>query len=149
MDDTEARDLETLTPKMPTKIGGFALAITGIFTVVMAAQTYAVWIMRSWHIAVPLVMLALGVSGVFLGMKVATLRGWASIAGTAVAALSTLVFGAWGAYGFLHGFISLLGLAIVPMSAIACALSATTISAGIRADDARERLHKSGLRLGF
>jgi hypothetical protein len=35
------------------------------------------------------------------------------------------------------------------MSAIACALSATTISAGIRADDARERLHKSGLRLGF
>jgi len=149
MDDTEARDLETLSPELPTKIGGFALAITGIFTVVMAAQTYAVWFMRGWHIAVPFVMLALGVSGVPLGWKVATLRGWASIAGTAVAALSTLVFGAWAVYSLVHGFVSLLGLAIVPMSAITCALSATTISAGIRADEARERLHKSGLRMGF
>ncbi len=149
MDDTEARDLETLTPKMPTKIGGFALAITGIFTVVMAAQTYAVWIMRSWHIAVPLVMLALGVSGVFLGMKVATLRGWASIAGTAVASVPGLLLGAWAVYSILHGLLSLLALAVVPMSALACALSATTISAGVRADEARERMHKSGLRLGF
>ncbi len=149
MDESEVRDLETLTAKLPTKIGGFALAITGIFTVVLAAQTYAVLLMRGWLIAVPFVMLLLGVSGVVLGWKVATLRGWASIAGTAVAAVATLVFGAWAVYSIAHGFISLLGLAVVPMSALACALSATTISAGVRADEARERLHKAGLRMGF
>lgn len=149
MDESELRDLETLTAKLPTKIGGFAVAITGIFTVVLAVQTYSVLLMRGWLIAVSPVMLAFGVSGVLLGWKVATLRGWASIAGTAVEALATLLLGVWGVFSITHGLISLLGLAVVPMSALACALSATTISAGVRADEARERLHKSGLRLGF
>ncbi len=149
MDDTEARDLETLTPTMPIKVGGFALAITGVFTVVMAGQTYAVWAMRGWIVVAPIVMLLLGVSGVVLGWKVATLRGWASITGTAVEGVATLVFAGWAVFGFLNGFISLLGMALVPMSGIACALSATTISAGMRADEARERLHASGLRMGF
>lgn len=149
MDDTEAQDLEMLTPKLPTKIGGFALAITGIFTLVMAAQTYAVWAMRSWLVAAPIVMFLFGASGVLLGWKVATLRGWASIAGTAVAGLATLVFAGWAVFSFLSGFISLLGAALVPMSAIACAASASTISSGMRADEARERLHRSGLRMGF
>lgn len=149
MDDSETRDLEHLTAKLPTKLGGFALAITGIFTVVLGLQTYAILAMQSWQAIVPFVMLAFGVSGVVLGWKVATLRGWASIAGTAEAGLATVVFGGWAVFSILHGLISLLALAVVPMSAIACALSAVTISAGVRADEARERLHKSGLRLGF
>lgn len=149
MDDTEARDLETLTPKLPTKMGGFALAITGIFTVVLGLQTWAVLYLHGWITAVPFVMLAIGASGMLLGWKVATLRGWASIAGTAVTAVATLLFGAWAVYSILHGLLSLLALAVVPMSAVSCALSAVTISAGMKADEARERLHKSGLRMGF
>ncbi len=53
MDESEVRDLEALTAKLPTKVGGFALAITGIFTVVLGLQTWAVLYLHGWITIVP------------------------------------------------------------------------------------------------
>lgn len=145
----EDEDLDALQPSKLARIAGLSLGATGVFTLILALQTYAALVVRNWIVAVPPAMGLFGASAVFLGARTAVLRGWAAISGTAVASVLGLAVLAWNIFAFVHGYVSLLALAIVPASAASAALSAAAIPAGLRADKARMRLGARGLKAGF
>lgn len=145
----EDADLDALQPSKLARFAGLALAATGVFTLILALQTYAAVIMRSWLVVVPPVMGLFGAAAIFFGARTAVLRGWAVISAAGVAGLLGLCLVAWNIFAFLHGYLSLLAVAIVPASLTSSALAAATIPVGLRADQARFRLHARGLKGGF
>ncbi len=142
-------DIEALHAPLLSKVAGAALALAGIFTLVLGLQTWAVLYMNGWLIAVPIVMLVFGAALAVCGWKTATLRGWAAIAGTVIGGLYALVELGWAIYSISHGLISLLALGVIPLAAGAAILSGFAIPAGLRADQARFRLGEQGWKMGF
>lgn len=147
MPDNE--DIEALRAPILSRAAGAALTLTGIFTLVLGLQTWAVLYMAGWRAAVPFVMLAFGAGLVLCGWKTATLRGWAAIAGAATAAVFALAELGWDVYSISHGLVSLLAMAVVPLAGCSAILAAFAVPAGLRADKARFRLQEQGFKMGF
>ncbi len=144
----EDADLVAITPTVLARVAGGALALSGFFTALLGVQIASLAPFRGvWAVATALLFL-LGTTSLAAGVKVARLRGWAAITGTTSAGLTALLGALFAVYCLLSGLLSLLGLGIVPLAAVAAGLGAVVIGAGLRADAARRRLRDAGLEAG-
>lgn len=147
-EEQQDADLAAITPTLLARVAGGALALSGFFTALFGVQLASLAPFRGvWAVAIVLLFL-LGATSLLAGVKVARLRGWAAITGTSSAALTALLGVPFAVYCLLSGLLSLLGLGIVPLGAVAAGLGAAVIGAGLRADAARRRLCDAGLEAG-
>lgn len=141
-------DIAAITPTPMAKIGGGGLMVAGLFTLVLAAQTATMLLLRGVVLLILAAMFSLGTAALVLGWKVTRMRGWAALAGSIVSAALCIAALAWLVFSFLNGVFSLLAIGIVPLSGLACALSGLCIDRCQKADIARARLKEDGLDVG-
>lgn len=144
----DEEDLATIVPTTLAKAGGGAQMFIGLFGLVLALQTSSIVRFRGLQqLILPTMILgALALLG--LGWKTLKGRGTAAFVGAFVAAFYGLLGLAWLVYSFSNALFSLVALFLGPASIVAAVLSALAISAGRRADDARDRLRAQGMDVG-
>jgi hypothetical protein len=144
----EDADYEALAVPRIAKFGGGALLFLGVMTLVLCLQTLLMF--RVTLVTTPIfaVMLLLGVGCAVLGVRITRADGKAAIGGTFIAAFTSLLSGAWFAYGWVHDTVIALAAALIPIALLALVLCALSIDAARQADRARARLRQQGLNLG-
>jgi hypothetical protein len=141
-------DYEALVVPRIAKFAGGTLLFLGVMTLVLFLQTLLILRVTVLTATLMALMLVLGVAGAVLGFRITRARGRAAIAGTFVAAFTTLLSGGWFAYSWLYDVVIALAAALVPISLLALVLCALAIDGARHTDRARARLRKEGLDLG-
>src|SRR3954468_7352390 len=112
----ENADYEALVVPRIAKFAGGTLLFLGLMTLVLFLQTVLILRVTVLTGAIMTLMLALGVASVVLGFRITRARGGAAIAGTFVAAFTTLVTGGWFAYSWLYDIVIALAAGLVPIA---------------------------------
>jgi hypothetical protein len=143
-------DVAAIAPTPKAKLAGGLLAGAGVFTVVLALQSWLL-IMRVPIYVWFLVMLKvlLGPAAVILGFNVTRMRGWAMLAGAAAGGSIAFTAMIWAVFTLLNGVLSLLALTLIPAALAAATLCVLCVPEGRRADAARSRLRDQGLEAGM
>lgn len=145
----EDADYEALVVPRIAKLGGGALLFLGVMTLVLCLQTLLMFRMTLFTTPIMAAMLLLGVSCAVLGFRITRADGKAAIGGTFIAAFTSLLSGAWFAYGWQYEIVTALAAALVPVALLALTLCALSIDGARHADRARARLRQQGLDLGL
>ncbi|MFO0660992.1 MAG: hypothetical protein U0165_14345 [Polyangiaceae bacterium] len=148
MSSQTEEDIVAVTPTTMAKVGGGGLMLAGLFMLVLAAQTATMLFFDTVVIATLSAMVLLGGSSLVLGWNVSRMRGWAALSGPIIAAVQCIAALGWLVFSFTHGVFSLLAIAIIPLSGLACVLSGLCIDRCHKADLARGRLRAEGLDVG-
>jgi|GEM_PF-1986193 len=147
--DAQDADLQAVTVPSSVKIGGGTLLLWGVLTLVLCLQTALAVRFDALTTPIVLLMFALGLSGVLLGFQLTRGSGKAAVSGVVLSAVSFFLFAAWVAFSLYNGLLSLLALALLPLSLLAATFCGLSVSWARRADQARERLRAQGLDLGL
>ena len=142
---------DDLTYSQPTplvKIASGFLAVSSGFQVLLAAQTWGIARISGVMGAFPYVFAVLGLVGLGIASQSVRFRAWAVMSGTAIAALSMLLSGAWLVFSLMHMLVSLIALGLPAAWLATGLLLALSVRGALRADEARERLAREGLSLG-
>lgn len=150
-------DFELLKPTTLVRVAGIALLLSGLFALVLGAQTLylysVVTVVKLRHEVAPIeymgwVFLLLGVASMGAGQRTMRASGVGAVAGTVVAMVSTLAaFGYYREAAAWHLF-SPLALLLLGLSGVALVLAGLAIPRCIQADAARARLREAGLDAG-
>lgn len=144
----DEEDLQAIAPTTIAKVGGGAQMFVGLFGLVLALQTTSIVRFRGLQQLILPTMVLGAVVLLGTGWKTLKGRGTAAFVGAFVGAFYGLLGLAWLVYSFANALFSLVALFIGPASIAAAILSALAISAGRKADDARERLRAQGMDVG-
>jgi len=147
--DAQDADLQAVTVPSSVKIGGGTLLLWGVLTLVLCLQTALAVRFDAITTPIVLLMFALGVTGALLGFQLTRGSGKAAVSGVVLTGVSFFLFAAWIAFSFYGGLLSLLALALLPLSLLAATFCGLSVSWARRADQARERLRAQGLDLGL
>jgi asparagine N-glycosylation enzyme membrane subunit Stt3 len=147
--DTQDADLLAVTVPSSVKIGGGTLLLWGVLTLVLCLQTALAVRFNAITTPIVLLMFALGLTGALLGFHLTRGSGKAAVAGVVLSGVSFFLFAAWVAFSFSNGLLSLLAIALLPLSLLAATFCGLSVSWARRADQARERLRAQGLDLGL
>lgn len=148
-EDAQDADLQAITVTSTVKVGGVSLLALGVLTLVLCLQTALAVRFDSVSTPIVLTMFSIGLACALVGFYLTRGSGKAAVSGTALSGLAFVLLTAWLIFATIHGFFSLLCLALIPLALIACFFSALTIPWTRRADAARERLREQGLDLGL
>ena len=144
-DDADLRDVN---PALPKVAAGFTLFAGAVATLNAVQTLLSVRIFSAWAI-VPYVLIAFGVSLVFLARRVFTARGWAAIGVLVAGSLLVVVSGVWLLFAVSHGFIALYALWTPVFALVAVVMCALSLPACERAARARSSLAAQGLSIGI
>ena len=148
-DDTQDADLQAVTVPSSVKIGGGTLLLLGVLTLVLCLQTALAVRFNAITTPIVLLMFALGLACALLGFYLTRGSGKAAVFGTALAAGAFFLLAGWVGFSLYNGLLSLLAIALLPLSLLAATFCGLSISWSRRADLARERLRAQGLDLGL
>jgi len=104
---------------------------------------------KAWVMMVPYVMMVLGVTTMFLAVKIFKTRGWAALGGTALNGIILLSMGAWVLLSLASGFVSLIATLTPLLALTGTVFGALAIGPCLRADAARRRLREAGIDMSF
>lgn len=136
----EDRDLEAVTPTRLTQIGGGVAIGSGLYTLLLAAQTMAAVRFRgALELIVP-AMLVLGAVLLVSGWFLRRFRGWAALVVVVTGGVTALLGLAWFVIGLSIGLLTLMPLIVAFAATCSCALAAMNVAPARRADEARKRL---------
>lgn len=147
--DAEDADLQAVTVPSSVKVGGGTLLLLGVLTLVLCLQTSLAVRFTATSTPIVLLMFAVGLACALLGFYLTRGSGRAAVSGTVLAGVSFFLLAGWVGFSLYHGLLSLLALALLPLSLLAAIFCALAISWARRADLARERLRAQGLDLGL
>jgi hypothetical protein len=147
--DAQDADLQAVTVPSSVKVGGGTLLLLGVLTLVVCLQTTL--LVRFTLITTPIVLLmfALGLACALVGFYLTRGSGKAALLGTGLGGGAFFLLAAWVGFSLYAGLLSLLSIALLPLSLLAATFCGLSISWGRRADLARERLRAQGLDLGL
>jgi hypothetical protein len=134
------------TPFIARAAGG-ALMLAGLDAAIMALQLWG-FRLYGWIVAAPFAWLALGLAALAVGFGLQRGRGWAAVAGVALALVLAVGGAGWALFGLSRGFVSLGGLALPPLAGVAIFLTAFAVEPALRVTRARRKLQEQGLGLG-
>ena len=142
-------DLNAIMVPKTAKLGGGALLLLGVLTLVLFLQTVLIVQVILLTIPILVVMFALGVACSVSGFRLTRGSGKAAVWGCALAAVTFSTAGGWFAFALYRGVFSLLSLALMPLAVVALICSAFSIALARQADHARARLRAQGLDPGL
>lgn len=147
--DAQDADLQAVTVPSSVKVGGGTLLLWGVLTLVLCLQTALA--VRFTAITTPIVslMFTLGLAATLLGYYLTRGSGKAAIFGVVLTGVSFFLLAGWVAFSLYNGLLSLLAIALLPLSLLAATFCGLSVSWARRADQARERLRAQGLDLGL
>lgn len=148
-DEQEELDLSAIAPQKETVVAGSLVLGVGVLNILLGIQTQSVWRMEGLALAATVLMFVFGVSALVLGWHLRRSRGWAARSASLLTAACALSMGAWSLYALLHGFVSLLSIALVPTGVFASRSAWQRIVQTRAADEARSRLVARGFDGGF
>jgi Ca2+/Na+ antiporter len=131
------------------KIGGGTLLLLGVLTLVLCLQTALAVRFNVIGAPIVLMMFAIGLAAALLGFYLTRGSGKAAVSGTVLAGVSFFLLAAWVGFSLYNGLLSLLAMALLPLSLLAATFCALSVGWARRADQARERLRAQGLDLGL
>jgi hypothetical protein len=141
-------DLEALTIPPSVKLAGGLLIGAGVAVGITGLQLMLVFMLRgAYQFVGPLAVMLSG-GCVFFGWGTVRARLPAAKLGLVVGA-STFVFAfGWIILAFMHGTISFIALAVVPLSSVSYVVLRRELAKIRQIDDARKRLRAQGLDAG-
>lgn len=147
--DAQDADLLAVTVPSSVKIGGGTLLLLGVLTLVLCLQTALAVRFNAIGTPIVLLMFAVGLGCAWLGFYLTRGSGKAAVSGTVLTGVSFFLLAGWVGFSLYNGLLSLLAIALLPLSLLALTFCALSISWARRADQARERLRAQGLDLGL
>lgn len=146
---SEDADLHAITVPSSVKIGGGTLLLLGVLTLVLCLQTALAVVFNAIGTPIVVLMFAVGLASAVFGFYLTRGSGKAALSGTVLAGASFFLLAAWVAFSLFNGLLSLLAIALVPLSLLSATFCGLSIPWARRADLARERLRAQGLDLGL
>jgi hypothetical protein len=144
----EADDLEAIVIPSSVKIAGGVLAGAGICVGITGLQAMLLG-PTGWFRFVGPVALILSGGCVFSGAGVVRGRARPALYGLILGAVTALFAFSWVMVAFMHGIVSLISFAVLPLSIVATLLLSLGLKQIRRIDEARERLRAQGLDAGL
>jgi len=142
-------DLEAILVPSSVKVAGAITIGAGVCALVTGLQTLLFFNMRGALNLVGPIALVLGAGCVFSGWGVVRGRMNAAVAAVGVVGLTGLCGMAWVMFTFLSAAISMIAIAVLPLSAVAIFLVTLALKDVKKIEDARGRLRAQGLDGGF
>lgn len=141
-------DLEALAIPAGVKLAGGLLVGAGVAMGITGIQLMLFFIMPGAYQLVGPVAMMLSGGCVFFGWGTVRARLAAAKLGLAIGAATFVFACAWIVLAGLHGTISFMAVAVVPLSSVAFVVLRREMAAIRKIDEARERLRAQGLDAG-
>jgi bacteriorhodopsin len=150
MSEAPEGDADIAAAAAPTTavIAGRVGLALGVFTLLLGGQSLSNLRFMSWVIAIPILMLPLGLAVLVSGWQLSRARGWAAIACAVLAAVIGFVDLGWTVLALTFGYFSALSFIVGVAAFVVLLLAVLSIGACRRADEARARLLAQGFDLG-
>ena len=144
----EAEDLDALVIPSSVKLAGGILIGAGVCIGISGLQAMMLQTSGVYRLVGPVAVMLSG-GCVFTGWGVVRGRARPAMFGVGLGAVTGLFALTWVVLAFMHGVISLISIAVLPLSTVATMLTARGLKEVRRIDEARERLRAQGLDAGL
>jgi len=137
--------------RVPTgvKLAAGALAAAGVLTALVGLQNVTLIQWRGWMMALPVVLLVVGVAAGLVAAKLARARGWSLAAGIALGGALVLSTTGFLIVSFLSGVFALLAILAVMAAIAAVILQLVSVEAFRHVAATRRKLREIGTDLDF
>jgi CHASE2 domain-containing sensor protein len=137
--------------RVPTgvKVAAGALAAAAVLTALVGLQNVTLIQWRGWMMAVPLLLLVVGVAAGLVAAKLARGRGWSLAAGIALGGALVVSTTGFLILSFLSGVFALLAILAVAASIAAVILQLVSVETFRHVAETRRRLRETGYDLDF
>jgi hypothetical protein len=144
----EDADLDALAVPSTVRLAGGVLIGAGVAVGITGLQILMFFVVRGPYQAVAPLSILLAGGCVFFGWGVVRARAVAAKAGVVTGAGTCLFALGWAALALVNGTLSLIAVAVVPLSGLATLLVFRALPTIRSIDQARERLRAQGLDMG-